>query len=162
MSDLKKMFESMGFGQVHTYIQSGNVLFQSQEDAEPLRRTIEREIRAVFGLEVTVVLRTLTELEQIVRNCPFLGDELQEAESLHVALMADEPSEAGLKRLLPFTTGVDEYRIAGKQIYILYRQSSHKSRLSNNFFEQKLRVSSTARNWQTINKLVEMGNAIEQ
>lgn len=163
MANLQVMFRSMGLGQVQTYIQSGNVLFESEEEAEPLRRRIEQQIHATFGFaDVPVVLRTAAELEQIVSDCPFPAGDLPEGESLYAALLADPPAPAAIDQLLGYTAVGDEFRLLDRTIYIRYRQSSHKSKLSNAFFEQKLGVWATTRNWQTLNKLVAMGRAMAE
>lgn len=161
MTELQRMFEAMGFGRVQTYIQSGNVLFASLEEAEPLRRRIEREIGRVFGFAVAVVLRTAAELEQIIQDCPFFVDELPEGESVYVSLLAETPSQEGIDRLLAYNRESDEYRIAGREIYVLCRQGPRNSKFTNGFLEQRLRVSATTRNWQTITKLAAMGRAME-
>ncbi|MFZ5825534.1 MAG: DUF1697 domain-containing protein [Bacillota bacterium] len=153
MSDLQQMFTGLGLGRVKTYIQSGNVLFESAEAAEPLSRRIEQEIKAVFGFDVPVILRTAAELEGVVAHSPFTAGE---GESLYVSFLAEEPTEEGLNRLPADTGGVDEYQVVGREIYILYRQSAHKSKLSNSFFEQRLRMPATTRNWQTVTRLVDL------
>ena len=81
MAELKKVFEAIGLCDVLTYIQSGNVLFKSNKDEEFLREKIEHEIEGVFGFSVTVVLRTLAELKQLVLNCPFSEEEVTEAKA---------------------------------------------------------------------------------
>jgi uncharacterized protein (DUF1697 family) len=72
MADLKHMFESLGLSRVETYIQSGNVLFESNKEEDILQREIEHEFATIFGFSVVVVLRTVTELGKIIRDCPFL------------------------------------------------------------------------------------------
>ena len=93
MAELKQVFEAIGLCEVKTYIQSGNVLFRSNEEEEPLRKRIENEIELTFGFPVSVVLRTAAEMERISFNCPFSEEEISEAESsseaesLYVALL---------------------------------------------------------------------------
>lgn len=165
MVELKSMFESMGFDQVQTYIQSGNVLFASEEDEESLRRRIEQEIGKVFGTSVTVVLRMACELEGIVRNCPFSEKEVLEAkassagESLYVSFLIEEPSQEGVERLSTYTSESDEFRIKSREVYLLFHNGIRNSRLANNL--KKLNVPSTMRNWKTINKLNALANAME-
>lgn len=161
MAELKRMFEALGLGRVQTYIQSGNVLFESADEEAPLRRRIEDEIRVFFGFPVTVVLRTAGQMEQVVEACPFAADNLKEGESLYVSLLAEAPSQEGIDRLLASHSDTDECRFAGREIYILCRQGISKSKFANNFLEQKLGVPATARNWQTMTKLVAMGKAID-
>lgn len=81
MADLKLAFIAMGFSQVQTYIQSGNVLFESHEDEASLRKRIEYEIEVSFGLKITVILRKAEELERIIENCPFSEKEVSEAQA---------------------------------------------------------------------------------
>jgi uncharacterized protein (DUF1697 family) len=158
MAELKRMFEAMGMGQVQTYIQSGNVLFESEEAEEPLRKRIEREIEAAFGFSVIVILRTAEELKRIAANCPFSKEEVSEAEassegeSLYVSFLLEEPSREGMERLSAFESESDKYRIEGREIFLLFRHSIRNSKLANNL--QKLNVPATVRNWKTINKLV--------
>jgi uncharacterized protein (DUF1697 family) len=155
MSELARLFEGLGFDSVQTYIQSGNVLFRTEEqDAGQLRTRIEDGILKVFGFSVPVVLRTSVELQTIVEKCPYAPDALSDGEQLYVSLLADEPSPEGIERLHAFKPTVDDYRLIGQEVYVLYRQSAHKSPLSNNFFERKLGVAATTRNWNTLNKLV--------
>lgn len=157
MADLQRMCKALGLGRVQTYIQSGNVLFESEEERESLSRRIEAQIEATFGFDVPVVLRTADELEQIIADCPFVAGD---GESLHVALLADAPSQAGVDQLAAFDTGVDQYRMVGREVYLLFRQPSHKSKLTNAVLEKKLGVASTARNWQTMTKLAALASDV--
>jgi uncharacterized protein (DUF1697 family) len=161
MAELKRMFEEMGFGRVQTFIQSGNVLFESAESAEALRPQIEQQIAEVFGYQVTVVIRTAAELEQIIERCPFEADPSSKIEKVYVALLAEMPTQEGIDKLLTCSSDTDDYRFTNQEVYILCRQSIRKSLFSNNFLEKKLGVPATTRNWQTTSKLAVMGKAME-
>lgn len=154
MAELKKVFEEIGLCDVKTYIQSGNVLFKSNEDEESLRKKIEHEIEEVFGLSVKVVLRTAEELEQIILNCPFSMEE-----SLYVSLLTHAPSKENIERLNVYRSESEEYKIVGREVYLLFRNSIRNSKLANNL--QKLDVPATVRNWNTINKLVTLAKNME-
>lgn len=82
MAELKRILEEMGLGRVQTYIQSGNVLFESEEEEGPLQTNIEEEIKKVFGFPVAVLLRTYAELKSLIAHCPFSLDSLAEGESI--------------------------------------------------------------------------------
>ena len=161
MAELKRLFEAMGLGQVQTYIQSGNVLFTAEEEEQPLRQRLEREIEATFGFPVTVVLRTAEELQRVVAACPFASDTWGEGESLYVSLLAAAPASEGIERLLAYRSEIDEFCIVGREVFLLYRQRMPDSKLQNNFLEQKLGVRATARNWQTITTLAAKAQAME-
>lgn len=158
MAELKQLFETMGFSNVKTYIQSGNVLFESGEKADHLVQRIEQEIKAVFGFSITVVLRTSTELEQIIKNCPFAPNTLSEGESIHVSLLIAPPSQEGIEKLASSYNDIDEYQIVDQEVYQLFHQSIRNSKLSINL--QKLGVAATARNWKTMNKLNEIAKTM--
>jgi uncharacterized protein (DUF1697 family) len=165
MADLRRAFEGLGLSLVQTYIQSGNVLFVSNEGEEPLRKRIEHEIETVFGFSVSVILRTASELEQIIENCPFSEEAILEAEaaskveSLYVSLLLQAPSSEGIERLSAYSGESDEYRIEGREVYLLFHHSIRNSKLANNL--QKLNVPATVRNWKTINKLALLAKSIE-
>lgn len=160
MADLKRMFDDMGLADAQTYIQSGNVLFRSEEEEEPLRERIGAEIKRVFGFDVKVVLRTAAELEQVVANCPYPADESAEGETVYVALLERKPAQAGIDKLLACNSDTDEFILAPREVYILLRQSVRDSPFSNNFLEKKLGVAATTRNWPTTRKLVELAKAM--
>jgi uncharacterized protein (DUF1697 family) len=160
MAELKAMFEAMGFGAVRTYIQSGNVIFQADETEQPLRQRIEQRIAAESGFPVTVALRTGGDVTRVIADCPFAPDALLEGESLYVALLAETPAPDGIERLLASKTGPDEFRILGREVYLLYRQSMRDTQLTNNLLESRLGVPATSRNWRTLTTLAAMSSAL--
>lgn len=165
MSDLKAVFESMGLYEVQTYIQSGNVLFKSDEPEELLRKKIEHDIEKAFGFPVTVVLRTAWDLEQIIHSCPFTEEEISEAEascegeSLYVSLMIHEPAQENIELLNFFSSEDEAFKLRGREVFLLYYKSIRNSKLSNHI--QKLAVPATVRNWKTLSKLNLLAKAME-
>ncbi|MCZ8517840.1 DUF1697 domain-containing protein [Paenibacillus filicis] len=157
MAELKNIFQSIGCKRVQTYIQSGNVLFESAEDADTLRKRIEQETAKVFSFTLTVILRTSLELERIIENCPFTEAVLKEAEvstdveTFYVSILLEPPTQEGIKQVSAFQNENDEFRINGREVYLLLRDGVRNSKLANNLY--KLNVPSTMRNWKTINKL---------
>lgn len=164
MAKLKQVFEAIGLYEVQTYIQSGNVLFKSNEDEESLRNKIEQEIKTVFGFTVIVVLRTLAEIEWILEHCPFSEEEVKQAElssdaeSLYVALLAQDPTQDKIENLYLLRNESEDCIIVGREGFLLFRQSIRNSKLANNL--QKLDVLLTVRNWKTINKLAGLAKAM--
>ena len=165
MVELKRMFEVMGLNQVHTYIQSGNVLFESEEEAEALRRRIAHEIGNVFSISVTVVLRTSLELERVIGNSPFSVEAVMEeqassdVEIFYVSMLLASPSPEAIKQLSTFRSDGDEFRVEGREVYLLLRDGVRNSKLANNL--HKLGVPSTMRNWNTLTKLAALAKAME-
>ncbi|MDR1504030.1 MAG: DUF1697 domain-containing protein [Prevotella sp.] len=164
MAELKKVFENMGFHSVQSYIQSGNVLFISDKGEEQLRIEIEAIIEDTFGFPVVVILRTLEELEAIIADCPFTGEEITEAiavsdsEILYVSMFTRNPSSKDIERLAKYNTQQDKYKIAGRNIYFLFYNSIRNSKLAGSL--QKMDIPSTSRNFKTISKLAELGKVM--
>jgi uncharacterized protein (DUF1697 family) len=155
MADLKRMCEAMDLSRVQTYIQSGNVLFESAEPEATLRPRIEQEIVRGFGLSVPVVLRTSAELQQLIAQCPWTPGALAEGESLSVALLPEAPLHAELPGN---DDQVDAYRFAGRDIYLLFGQSIRHSKLPGRL--DRLGIPATVRNWNTMTKLAALARAM--
>lgn len=166
MAELKKVFEDIGLIEVKTYIQSGNVLFKSNEKEEQLRNKIEQGIEKTFGFSVTVILRTLKELEWIIQNCPFSEEEVLKAqsisvgESLYVALLLHSPSQEKINLLNSYRSESDDFKIEGREVFLLMHNSIRNSKVASNL--HKLDVPATVRNWKTMNKLYELAKAMER
>jgi uncharacterized protein (DUF1697 family) len=166
MADLKQVFEAIGLCEVQTYIQSGNVLFKSNEKEGELLKKMEQAIEKTFGFPISVILRTAGELECIISNCPFSKEEVLEAEasseveSLYVSLMANTPQQEKLEILKSYSSENDKYMIKGREVFLLFKHSIRNSKLANNL--QKLGVPSTVRNWKTINKLALLARTMEK
>jgi uncharacterized protein (DUF1697 family) len=159
MSELKVMFETMGFSKVQTYINSGNVLFISEEGAEQVRQRVESQVNKVFGIAATVVLRSAVELKQIIENCPYKSESLLEGESVQVTLLTEAPSQAKLALLPEGKSDIDEFQINGLEIYFLFRQSMLDSKLAKNM--NKLGSTATSRNMKTMNKLAALAEKMK-
>ncbi|MCD9025491.1 DUF1697 domain-containing protein [Cohnella silvisoli] len=158
MDHLKGVFESMKLHHVRTYIQSRNVLFESPEgDAQLLTKRIEQHIESAYSFQVTVILRTLKELEEIIRQCPYKPEQLLETDSLYVSFLSELPSSEAIDKCMALQNDIDEFAIADKEVYILIHKKYGETKFSNNFLEKKLKVTATTRNWATVNKLVSLG-----
>ena len=154
MADLKNLLSSMGLQQVKTYIQSGNVLFESEEGAEQLSKKIEDELNQTFGFPVPVVLRTAEEFQKIINDCPYSSDSLREGESVQVAFLGGEPAREGIDHMYTYNNELEECKIKGKEVYFYFRKSIRESKLATQL--PKLHVPATVRNWKTVVKLDEM------
>ena len=154
MTDLKHLYENLGFLDVETYIQSGNVIFNStlKSTENKLAKLIEEKILEIFGFNVSVIIRTLNDLKKIIELNPFKNNEI---ESLYVTFLSNAPNTINLEKLQELQFFPDQFAIIDKEVYLTV-SSYGNTKLSNQFFESKLKVTATTRNIKTINKLIEM------
>jgi len=156
MAELREALSNIGFKNVSTYIQSGNIYFESKEkDYRKLELQITDLILDKFGHEVPVMVRQSKELKAIFENNPYLPSD-EELKRFHVTFLSEEPTEEDFKNLEVEKHQPDECQLFGRAIYIHVQKGYHESKLSNNFFEKKLKLKATTRNWKTVTKLVEM------
>ncbi|MFZ1754251.1 MAG: DUF1697 domain-containing protein [Caldilineaceae bacterium] len=153
MADLKALYESLGFVNVASYVQSGNVIFETDAAQSPaLAARIEAAILAHFGFDVTVLLRSSEELRRILDGNPFPG---AEPKFLHVLFLAAAPDPALLETLTVPANRGEEWRLAGREMYLHYPNGSGRSKMTGAFFERALGLAASARNWNTVNALYE-------
>lgn len=161
MDRLRAVFEDMGFADVKTYVQSGNVIFVTDESAANLAVIIERKILDEFGFEVPVLTKSANEFKEIVKRNPFLKDRAIDGSKLHVTFLSDDPPRNALELLQPLAVGPEQARIVGRAVYLYCPNGYGNTRLNNTAIEKKLSCRATTRNWATTNKLLEMVNAID-
>jgi uncharacterized protein (DUF1697 family) len=156
MPELKSALESLGFEDVVTYIQSGNVVFRSSSGgAKEIAARIEQRIEEVFGLSIAVVLRTPAELKSIAQSNPFLRRET-DLTKLHAVFLKSRPSAKAIAQLDPERSTPDEFSVRGHEIYLHLPNGFGRSKLTLDYFERRLGVDATARNWKTVVKLLEL------
>jgi uncharacterized protein (DUF1697 family) len=158
MADLKTLYESLGFTNVKTYIQSGNVIFESSiSDVVKLKRNIEQKIERTFRFSVSVIIRSIEEFERIIRHNPFLDRESAgDATKFLVTFLSDQPEETMAKKVQQFAKEPESLVVRGKEIYLYCPDGYGKTKLSNSFLERKLKATATTRNWKTVKKLYEL------
>jgi uncharacterized protein (DUF1697 family) len=156
MAELKSLFESLGLENVRTYVQSGNVVFESaEEEAAKLRESIEAQIQATFGFSVPVLIRTADDFQRVIESHPF---QKEEPIRILVTFLAEHPDQSKLDDLGHYQDKVDQFAIGKQEIYLFCPGGYGRTKLSNTFFERKLGVIATTRNWKTVNTLYEMAN----
>ena len=158
MVDLKLLYKKLGFSNVTTYIQSGNAAFDyAKKDSQIiLGQKIKQAIDKAYGFDVPVIIRTVEEIKQAIAINPFLK-ETDDIEGLFLAFLAEEPSKENLIKLESIEFPNDEFEVIGKNVFIYCSGRFSDSKLTNNFFESKLKVTATTRNWKTVKKLCEIG-----
>ncbi len=154
MDSLCAIYEDLGFTRVRTYIQSGNVVFESsQDDVSRLTTQIEGHIEQSVGYPVKVIIRRPRDFQRILNSNPFLKDRNEDQDKLYVTfLYQPPPSEAWDKLMLPANT-IDEFARGDQAVYLFLPNYYGRTKLSNSFFEKKLGVPATTRNWNTVGAL---------
>lgn len=158
MADLRILFEDLGFTDVETYIQSGNVIFKYDNklnDTE-IGDKIENAISDQYGFEVPVLVRSAKEWEQSVQNNPFYQTKEEDVTQLHLTFLKEKPTSENQLKTESYNYEPDQFVIKGKDVFIFCHGKYHQSKLTNKFFEKKLKVSATTRNWKTVLKLLEL------
>lgn len=162
MAALKALYESLGLEGARTLLNSGNVVFATTEkDRAKLARKIEAAIEKEFGFRPAVMLRDAVALKEIVAQNPFPDVAKRDPGHLVVMFLASRPGKDAPKRLAAAYDGPEEIRIAGEDAYITYPNGIGRSKLTNALLEKQLGVAGTARNWNTVTKLLEMIEATE-
>jgi uncharacterized protein (DUF1697 family) len=155
MADLRVLLEKSGLQNVKTYIQSGNVIFTSSEKKEVLSNLISEAILKQYGWEVPVLVFTSSELKLIFDNCPFSEEKKEKS---YFILLESKPTTKTILETSKLSTPKEEFVITNVCIYIYYDLGAGKAKLGTNFFERKLKVKATARNYRTMKKLLELAN----
>lgn len=157
MSDLKILFEELSFTNVGTYIQSGNVLFKSSTtNKKSLRNKIEKEIAGKFGFRVQVIIKTPDELGYALKNNPFLNNKTNDIERIYFTFLSDAPAQEKIQKLKEVDSSSEKYILDGTTIYLFFPNGYGNAKMNNNFFEKKLKVSATTRNYKTVKTIFEM------
>jgi uncharacterized protein (DUF1697 family) len=158
MKELKALLENLDLQSVRTYIQSGNVVFQSEEEnAARLSRKISAEIKKSHGFEPQVLLLRIEEMEKAIEANPFPEAE-SEPKTLHVNFLAAVPENPDLKALEGLRKENERFELKGNIFYLHAPDGIGRSKLAANA-EKLLGVPMTARNWRTVSKIMEMAKA---
>jgi len=160
MSDLKSLYQEIGFQNVITYIQSGNVVFESDvKNGTSIKKKIQSTIESKYQFQVPVEIRTHHEISNIIEAWPFDSIDLAEnGTKVLLTFLSDSPLKKNIDELMKHVVNPDQLIIKGKAVYLYCPNGYGKSKLSNNFLEKKLGVDATTRNWKTVQKLYELSS----
>ncbi|WP_299114441.1 DUF1697 domain-containing protein [uncultured Winogradskyella sp.] len=156
MAELRALLTTSGLENVKTYIQTGNVIFQSlSNDTKILESEIKQSILDHFGFEVSVLVRTRTQLKKIFDDCPF--PEAKKVNS-YFAILSVYPKEDLIKEAYEKSYDNEEYQIINDCLYFYCANGYGNAKFNLNFFERKLNVSATSRNYKTMVKLLSLSD----
>jgi uncharacterized protein (DUF1697 family) len=162
MEPLRAAYEGLGFRDVRSLLQSGNVVFRSSvKDPRQLTTRIRQELERKFGLQIEVVIRTLPELESIFERSPVLSPRADPAKLL-VMFLSGVPDAQGQARLVKAHKGPEMLEVRGPEVYLYYPDGVGRSKLTTAVLESHLGTVGTARNWNTLSKLVEAARDVER
>jgi uncharacterized protein (DUF1697 family) len=152
MAQLRTLLEDAGYGDVRTYIASGNVLLDGPRSKAAVARRLEEIVADAFDVETTAIVRTPKELATVVTDHPFGRDTSRS----HVVFLAGKPAKKAAETLAAADHSPDRAVIAGTNVYVQYPAGVQGSRLSAARLERLLDVPGTHRNWRTVTALAEL------
>ena len=157
MSELKSLHQALGFKDVVTYIQSGNVVFSSDEtNPAQLARQIEESFAQKFGFQSQVMVRTSAELQEIIASNPFQNQPEKEPKWVAVLFLTTRPESSALEDLKKTYSGPEEIYLIGQELFVYYPDGIGRSKLTLPLIEKKLKTVGTGRNWNTVLQLQKM------
>jgi uncharacterized protein (DUF1697 family) len=156
METLREVCSSLSFENVKTYINSGNVIFETAKTSDnKLAEKIEKAIEKEFDLNIKVMVRTISEIEEIVKNNPFDG-QFEREKDLHVFFLDEELPEDKCEQLLSNNNENEMFAVRQREIFYLLHIGFSDSLMGKDYIGKKLKISATARNWRTVNKILEL------
>ena len=158
MEDLKALYKTLGFSEVRTYVQSGNVVFDAAgSDDIRIAASIEAAIKQTYGFDVSVFLRGARELQRLLDTNPVLRGRSEDPTKLHITFLYTLPDAAKARGLqIPANAGHDEFVVDGREVFVFCPDGYGRTKLSNAFFERKLELPATTRNWNSVGALLNM------
>lgn len=155
MPELRRVLAERGYGDVATYLASGNaVVSADSDDPAAVGRDVEAALREAFGLDTEVLVRDHAELAAVIAGNPF-PQALERPTSLHVVFLSHVPDPAVVAAIPHDVAAPDELRFAGRHVYLRYEHGAGRSKLGPDLFK-RLDVVATARNWNTVTALARM------
>ena len=154
MDALRKSYEALGFNNVKTYIQSGNVVFSAEDQNESeLTQKIFHQIEKDFGFDVPVIVMSMEKLKLVIDNNPFLNESNIDPAFLHVTFLSSNPEPYDFNSIEEKKLNGEKIEITEDAVYLYCPNGYGKTKLNNGFLEKKLKVNATTRNWNTTNEL---------
>jgi uncharacterized protein (DUF1697 family) len=158
MADLSLLYHSLGFKENRTYIQSGNVIFRADQSIseEEISVKIEGAIKEKYGYNVPAMIRTSDEVKSLFLTNPYLDFQDFDPSKMAVVFLHEKITDIQLLKMRNINYPPDKYQITGREIFIYCPNGFGRTKLYTNFFEDKMGVKGTARNWKTINTILSM------
>lgn len=156
MAQLRDALANGGFSNVQTWIQSGNVLLQTELSAAETAEKVQQIIRENIGADLKIIVKTAAEIQSVLTQNPF--GETHDISRIFFTLFNHTPDEKLVSALQSQDFGEEKCVIAPHAVYLFIPGSAARSKLSNNFIERKLKIDATTRNFNTLNKLIALSS----
>jgi uncharacterized protein (DUF1697 family) len=162
MVALSALYESLKFEDPRTYVQSGNVIFHTKEkNSSALAKKIQNAIEREFGCRPEVILRTTDELRKAIAASPFSSSRDLEPSKVLVTFLAAEPGPEVHATLLSLKSHPEELHLKGRELYIYFPDGAGRSKLPWSSVEKLLKTTGTARNWNSVTKMLAIAEEME-
>jgi len=161
MAELRALVESLGSTGVQTYIQSGNVVLDTaKRSAAQVADAITGAIAQELGLDVAVIVRTAAEIDTVLTANPLLARGADPSKS-HVTFLAGKPAASAVRALADVDRTPDEFAVVGREVFVHCPNGYGATKLNNTFFEKRLGVAATTRNWRTVQTLDKLAHGAQ-
>jgi uncharacterized protein (DUF1697 family) len=161
MADLKVLCESVGFTDVKTLLQSGNVAFLAKGSDKAVAKKLADAIEKSHGFRPAVMVRTAGEIADAMKRNPFKAEEKSDPTHLVIAFMADPPTSGAKERVAAVKVATERLHLSGRELHAHYASGQGTSKVTNVVLERALGVACTARNWNTVTKLLNLAREME-
>ena len=161
MDALRNLYENMGFVNVITYVQSGNVIFKGEDiEIKNLEKQISQQIEKEFGFQVPVIVLSIKKLKHIIDNNPFAEDRNKDQSFFHITFLSSKPDKYDPITIENKKQDEEEIAFSDYAVYLYCPNGYGRTKLTNNFIESKLKVGATTRNWKTTLELLKIAEQI--
>ncbi len=159
MADLRTHLAELKFKNIQTYIQSGNIVFESESmSSNVLETVIHDKIQEKYGFEVPTLVKTPGDFIEAIKKNPFAKEAEAEPKHVFITFLSDIPDPSKVEKLKEVDYSPERYVIDGDMIFFFSPNGYGRAKMNNNFFENKLKIDATTRNWKTVNVLLEMSS----
>lgn len=159
MADLKELLKNIGLTNIITYIQSGNVIFNTMLSSEEVSEKIQLAIKEQYEFDVPVIILERNELLKVVSNNPYANIENYNPKQLYMTFLKSKPSQNKIDELSRISFLPDLFKINDKSIHLYFNGKSYLSKLTNKLIEKQLETVATTRNLNTCNKLIKLSES---
>ncbi len=151
MAEFRAVLEKAGLKDVRTYIQTGNAIVRSKMAAREIETIIHRSLKDDMGVDMVAVVKTASQFGKIMGDNPFVEEDTAR---IYFTLLAEKPKRAAMESFASIDFSPEKVEVRGDVVYTLYATKYSDSKFNNNFFERKLGVAATTRNFNTMTKLL--------